>query len=1267
MTQPRPASVPPVSSTAGPNDLHRLPPDLIVPAAELFDAPAIRSRIEADIQAGEGRGAVRAAAVAHLKAANVAGRERIAAGFTAHPQAARETVSAYSWLTDRLVETVFDLVVTHLHPRPNPTEGERLAVFAVGGYGRAEMAPYSDVDLLFLSPWKLTGWAESVIESMLYILWDLKLKVGHASRTLKDCVRLGRDDTSIRTALLEHRFLCGEGAIAADLAEALWTELFEGTETDFIRAKLAERSERHEKQGGQRYVVEPNVKEGKGGLRDLQTLFWIAKYVNHVEDVADLVGTGTYSRGEFDGFVRAESFLLAVRCHLHLITGRAMDQLTFDLQVEVAERMGYSDRAGRRAVEVFMQDYFRHATRVGELTRILLTALEADHKKEAPRLAGFFRRRRKLRKGYALKQNRLTCADPDIFLADGVNILRIFDEALRTGYLLHPVAMRTIAANLKRIDDVVRKDPEANRIFLDLLLKHGNPDRALRRMNELGVLSAFIPDFEPIVAMMQFDMYHSYTVDEHTIQCIRNLSEIEAKEHVDDLPVATEIAGGEINRKVLYLALFLHDIGKGREEDHSIVGARIARKLCPRFGLSRADCETVEWLVRYHLLMSDMAQKRDLADPRTVRDFAKAVRTRKRLDLLTVLTVCDIRGVGPGVWNNWKGQLLRTLYRETAYALENGLEAINREHRGNEARRKLREALSDWDRKNLKIETGRHYSPYWQGLTVQSHIAFAHMLRDIRDDQIRIDIEDDADRDATRDLLRDGRPSRHLLAPRGRARDGRRERRRRPHLHVEGRLRDGRVLGAGRGRPPLRSDAHLAAQGHDRQDAEGRGDGATGIGRPRQDQAARTRFPCPDGDRLRQRGVRNLHDRRGRHARPARPAARPDPRPGEQQHLHFLRRDRDLRRAGGRHLLREGHVRPENLHRNRSRRPSSANFGRLSTRGPSERAPERLAAARAADHSCRDPSRGTAMAIVPPRLLTSFVTVGSWTFASRILGFVRDIMIAAFLGAGPVAEAFLVAFALPNMFRRFFAEGAFNMAFVPLFSKKLEGDDGAGIFARDAFSGLASVLLVFTVMAQIAMPALVFAMASGFVEDDRFDLAVLFGRICFPYILFISLAALLSGLLNATGRFMEAAATPLMLNVALIAALSFGDWMGWPAGLTLAWTVPIGGILQLAIVWIAADRAGFRLVPGRPRLTPEMRRLAVVMGPAMLSGESFRSTSSSAGRWRASSTGRSPGSAMPTDSTSFLSASWASRSAWSCCRNYRGACGPPTRSADATS
>nr|WP_274517194.1 [protein-PII] uridylyltransferase [Oceaniovalibus guishaninsula] len=722
---------------------------MIRPEADIFDMPAVMAGMSAELAPADDPAAMRAIVVSHLKPAHAAGRSAIADAFAADPSAARQTVSAYSYLTDCIVACVFEVATTRLHPRPNPTQAEHLAVIAVGGYGRAEMAPFSDVDLLFLSPWKLTAWAESVIESMLYIFWDLHLKVGHSSRTVDDCLRLGRDDFTIRTALLEHRFLAGHAALADELQSRLRTELFAGTGPEYVAAKLAERARRHARQGNQRYVVEPNVKEGKGGLRDLQTLFWIAKYVNGVQDVADLVACGTFTADEFAVFLRAESFLLAVRCHLHLVAGRAADQLTFDLQVEVAARMGYRDRGGRRGVEHFMQDYFRHATRVGDLTRIMLTALEADHKKDAPDLVGKSRRKR-ARPGYALVQNRLAIADEQAFLADKLNILRIFEEALRTATLLHPDAMRVIAANLGLVDDDMRRDPEAIRIFMDLLLKYGNPDRALRRMNELGVLAAFLPEFEPIVAMMQFNMYHHYTVDEHTLQCLNYLAMIERGEMADDLPLATRIMAQRPNRRVLHVALLLHDIGKGRDEDHAVLGARIARKVAPRLGLGRTDCETVEWLVRYHLLMSDMAQKRDLSDPRTVRDFAKAVRTRKRLDLLTVLTVCDINGVGPGTWNNWKAQLLQTLYEETAFALENGLEALNRETRGNEGRRLLREALSDWDPKDLKTETARHYPPYWQGLGLQSHLAFARMLKDIRNDEIRIDVTADIDRDATR-------------------------------------------------------------------------------------------------------------------------------------------------------------------------------------------------------------------------------------------------------------------------------------------------------------------------------------------------------------------------------------------------------------------------------------------------------------------------------------------------------------------------------------
>jgi [protein-PII] uridylyltransferase len=695
-------------------------------------------------------GDIRQASVRALKDGIAQGRDRIAASIEANPRAARDAVRAYCYLTDQVVSVVYRVGCELLHPNPNPTEGERLSILAVGGYGRGEMAPYSDVDLLFLMPWKITPWAESLIESMLYILWDLHLKVGHASRSVRDCLRLGREDYTIRTALLEHRFLVGDASLANDLDSSLKSDLFRNTESDFIEAKLEERDQRHTRQGGQRYVVEPNVKEGKGGLRDLQTLFWIGKYIHGVSDVAELVPLGLFRREEFDRFVTAEAFLMAVRNHLHLVADRAMDQLTFDMQVEVAARMGYADRGGRRAVEHFMQDYFRQATAVGEVTRIFLTALEAKHVKKAPSLVTFFRRKKAVKQGFVVSQNRLDIERPTTFFQDSLNILRLFEEGLRTGYLIHPNAMRLVTANLDLIDDDMRQSPEANRIFLDLLLKNGNPERALRRMNELGVLAAYMPEFEPIVAMMQFNMYHHYTVDEHTIQCVSVLAMIEREELVESLPIASKILKDGVNRKVLYVAMLLHDIGKGRDEDHSILGAQIARKVAPRLGLKKADAETVEWMVRYHLLMSDMAQKRDISDPRTIRDFAKAVKTKARLDLLTVLTVCDIRGVGPGTWNNWKAELLRSLYRATASALEHGLEAVNRDSREAEAKKALRAALADWDTKALRKETGRHYGPYWQGLPTSTQVVFANLLGSISDSEIRFDLTLDDDRDATR-------------------------------------------------------------------------------------------------------------------------------------------------------------------------------------------------------------------------------------------------------------------------------------------------------------------------------------------------------------------------------------------------------------------------------------------------------------------------------------------------------------------------------------
>ena len=716
--------------------------DLICESSQIFDQSKVNDFF--NLKVGE-----RGKLVSLLKELKSKGFDRISLELRKNPLKARKAISSYAFLTDCLVTSAWKFATEIQFPSHNPTEAEKLSIISVGGYGRREMAPFSDVDLLFLTPYKMTPWSENVIETVLYLLWDLKLKVGHSSRSIKDCLRLGSEDYTIRTAMLEHRFVCGDINLASQLNEKLWKNLFSGTAKDFISAKLIERENRHEKHG-QRYMVEPNVKEGKGGLRDLQSLYWIAKYVYQTQNISDLVDLNVFRSDEYLQFEQAEEFLWAVRCQMHHLADRAIEQLSFDLQVEVASAMGYHDSRDQRAVEIFMQDYFRHATRVGDLTRIFLTSLEAVHAKDEPLLERIFKRKPKIDNDYIVIHNRLAIKSEKEFLTNPINLLKLFSEALRTGLLIHPNAMRLVSANLAMVNNEFRASTEAQQIFLELLLKHGNPERALRRMNELGFLAKFIPEFEPIVAMMQFNMYHSYTVDEHTIQCLKTLAQIEKGELVEELPIASSILKDGVNRKVIYIALLLHDIGKGRSDDHSILGAKIAKQVSPRLGLNKQETETVEWLVRYHLLMSDMAQKRDISDPRTVRDFAKAVQSVKRLNLLTVLTVCDVRSVGPDTWNNWKATLIRQLYAETKAILEQGAEALNRENRMTEAKKALREKLSEWDNKDIKIETGRHYPPYWQGFQVDAQFAFAKLLRNLGADEIKIELTPDTDRDATR-------------------------------------------------------------------------------------------------------------------------------------------------------------------------------------------------------------------------------------------------------------------------------------------------------------------------------------------------------------------------------------------------------------------------------------------------------------------------------------------------------------------------------------
>ena len=504
---------------------------------------------------------------------------------------------------DELVRIVHDAVVRHLYPAANPSSGERLAVAATGGYGRGTLAPGSDVDLLFLLPYKQTAWGESVVEAMLYVLWDLKLKVGHATRSVEECLREAHGDMTIRTSLLEARFLFGDRELFDNLEKRFEQEIVATSAAEFVDAKLKERDARVAKAGASRYLVEPNVKDGKGGLRDLNTLFWIAKYVYRVKEPKELVKAGLFTQGEFNLFSRCEEFLWRVRCHMHFATGRAEERLTFDLQRSIAERIGYAPRGGLSAVERFMKAYFLIAKDVGDLTAIVCAELEARQTKRRPMLDRMFGRFRRQRGGalvgddFTVDNNRLNVACDEAFERDPVNLIRLFWLADRHNLAIHPDATRLATRSLRLIGPNLRNDPEANKLFLEIITSRNAPEVVLRRMNETGLLGRFIPDFGRIVAMMQFNMYHHYTVDEHLIRSVGVLTEIEAGQLESEHPLANKIFPTIRNRRALYVAVFLHDIAKGRPEDHSTAGAAIARKLGPRFGLTEAETETVAWLV----------------------------------------------------------------------------------------------------------------------------------------------------------------------------------------------------------------------------------------------------------------------------------------------------------------------------------------------------------------------------------------------------------------------------------------------------------------------------------------------------------------------------------------------------------------------------------------------------------------------------------------------------------------------------------------------
>ncbi|MFK7866556.1 MAG: [protein-PII] uridylyltransferase [Alphaproteobacteria bacterium] len=581
-------------------------------------------------------------------------------------------MAGHAMLMDQIIRLIYELHSDYVFDTANPTKGEQLAIIAVGGYGRGELAPYSDIDLLFLYYHKLSPRLEQIIESTLYFLWDLRLKVGQSSRSINECMALCKKDNTIFTTLLEARFITGHRAFFDELASSWTKQVLLPNQTKLLDAKLKEREERHHRLGDSRYLLEPNIKDGKSGLRDLHMLHWGVELLFQTYDLAPLVEKEIISQDHAAQFMRAKDFLMTLRVHLHHWAGRAEERLTFTAQPEIAKRMGYKDHAGTSGTERLMKHYFLNARHIADLTRIFMGVFE-----RAQQSSGWLSRLRPTKltqkiDGFYLKEGRLLPVETDQFKTQPVDMIRLFKLIADYDLDPHPDCWRMLGENLKQITPNLRKQKSANRLFMDILCAAKNSENALRLMSESGVLGRFIPDFGRVVAQMQFDMYHIYTTDEHTIRAIGFLNQIERGLSAALHPLASTLLPRIQRREVLYLAVFLHDIAKGRGGDHSVIGAQIAHKLGPRFGLNKEETADAAWLVNHHLAMSKTATKRDLDDPKTIKDFVELVQSPELLRMLLCLTVVDIRAVGPNSWNNWKASLLRALYQRAEAAMLGG-------------------------------------------------------------------------------------------------------------------------------------------------------------------------------------------------------------------------------------------------------------------------------------------------------------------------------------------------------------------------------------------------------------------------------------------------------------------------------------------------------------------------------------------------------------------------------------------------------------------
>lgn len=579
--------------------------------------------------------------------------------------AAEASVRAYAGCLDRILRVLFRLAhqdVCAADQRPGP-----LVLVALGGYGRGELHPGSDLDLMLIHEGEVTPYVQRMAQELLYTLWDLGLRVGHACRSLADCLALARTDLPSRTSMQAARLLAGDRRLFARLQRTLRREVYRKDFPEFLRQTLAERDERYRKHGATVYLQEPNVKESAGGLRDVHTALWLAYTKFGARTLRELAERGLLSARERAATEHALDFLWRVRNELHFLAGTRQDVLERRLQARIAERLGYTTDETRLAVEKFMRDYYRHAGTVYRISSRLIARCQeglARRLTVGPRGRGAA-----LADDLVVYGGRLHLAEPGALHKDPARILRVFWHAQQLGCDLDVELERALEEAAPLLEDERwRASPELRQVFLAILRSWGRVASTLRRMHDTGVLGAYLPEFGALTCLVQYDHYHRYTVDQHSLLAVEVLEGLGSGRGRDGDELARIVA--ELDRpELLMMGLLLHDIGKAHGHGHVAKGVPLIRALTRRLNLDPEDAATVEFLVEHHLLLSHVAERRDIDDPKTVEQLAAQVRHPAWLTMLYLLTCADIRAVGPGVWTPWRGALLRELYARTRLRL----------------------------------------------------------------------------------------------------------------------------------------------------------------------------------------------------------------------------------------------------------------------------------------------------------------------------------------------------------------------------------------------------------------------------------------------------------------------------------------------------------------------------------------------------------------------------------------------------------------------